>query len=414
MKLGILSQWFDPEPGPAAIPGVIAREFVRAGHEVSVLTGFPNYPTGKIYPEFKQSFRNTTDVGGVHVTRVPLHPSHDSSSLGRLVNYGSFAATATALGHRAMAGVDAMWVYNSPITVTLPLLTHSRWGRIPYFLQVQDLWPDSLIDSGMFPGGSVGKAAAAAISGVVRLSENRAGIIGVSSLSARELLLSRNPKLSEERVVFSPNPTDEVLFRPIGSLAPSEIPSVPWADKFTLMYVGAVGEVQGLDSLVDAATLLRDHENIHIAVVGDGIARDRLEARAVERGLSNITFVGRVEKQFVPGYIATASVQLVSLADRAFLNYTTPSKIASLLASEVPIIGQLPGDGARLIAEAGAGVLAEPEDGDSLAEAVVRMSKLSSTDIAGFGRSGRTYYLENISAEVVAKNVVMSLQNAGL
>jgi colanic acid biosynthesis glycosyl transferase WcaI len=409
MRLGILSQWFDPEPGPAAIPGVFAREFVAQGHDVSVLTGFPNYPGGEIYPGYTQRVRSREQTDGFALTRVPLYANHDSSARRRLANYASFAASASVLGAGALRGVDAVWVYNSPVTVALPLLLHSRWGATPYFLQVQDLWPDSLIDSGMFPGGAVGRIGAKAIDRVVRLMENRSAVIGVSSPGARALILERNPRLDPARIVESPNPTDEALFVPVGQLDPADVPDVPWADEFTVMYVGAVGDVQGLDSLIDAATMLRGESGLRVVVVGDGIARQRLENLCIERGLHNVTFAGRIDKSLVPGYMATADVQLVSLADRPFLRSTTPSKIASLLASQVPIIGQIAGDGAHLISASGAGLIAEPGDAESLAQAIAAMAASSAADLTAYAARGRRYYEENLAANVVVGNVVEAL-----
>lgn len=409
MKIGILSQWFDPEPGPAAIPGVFAREFVEQGHDVSVLTGFPNYPSGDIYPGYDQKLRSKAVVEGFDLTRVPLYASHDGSARKRLANYASFALSASVLGAGALRGSDAIWVYNSPITVALPLLAHSGFGKTPYFLQVQDLWPDSLIDSGMFPGGAAGRVGATVIDKIVRLMENRAAVIGVSSPGARQLILERNPKLDPAKIVDSPNPTDEGLFRPVSEIDASDIPEVPWAGKFTVMYVGAVGDVQGLDSLVDAATILRTEREIQVVVVGDGIARERLESVCVSRGLDNVTFVGRVDKSQVPGYTATASVQLVALADRQFLRSTTPSKIASLLASRVPIIGQIAGDGADLIEKAGAGLIATPGDAESLADSIASMASASVSELEAYAASGRKYYEENLAAGVVAGNVVTAL-----
>ncbi|GAB3604683.1 glycosyltransferase family 4 protein [Conyzicola nivalis] len=412
MKIGMLSQWFDPEPGPAAIPAVFAREFVAQGHEVSVLTGFPNYPSGEIYAGYKQQLRSKSFVDGFAVTRVPLYANHDSSARRRLANYASFALSATTLGAGALRGTDAIWVYNSPVTVALPLLAHSRFGKTPYFLQVQDLWPDSLIDSGMFPGGAVGRVGAAVIDKIVRVMENRSVVIGVSSPGARRLILERNSRLDPARIVDSPNPTDEALFRPVSEINPSAVPEVPWANYFTLMYVGAVGDVQGLDSLVDAATILRGERHIRVVVVGDGIARQRLESLCVARGLDNVTFVGRVDKSLVPGYTATADVQLVSLADRPFLRSTTPSKIASLLASRVPIIGQISGDGADLIRKSGAGLIASPGDADALARAISTMAQAAGSELEAYAANGRKYYEEHLAAGVVAANVVEALSAA--
>lgn len=408
MKIGILSQWYDPETGPAAVSGIFAREFTRMGHEVRALTGFPNYPSGSIYPGYRQRIRAVERADGVRVTRVPLYPSHNGSAVGRLANYLSFGASATVLGSRALAGTDLIWAYNSPITVSVPLLAHSRWGRRPFFLHVQDLWPDSLLESGMMPGGAMGRVARSLIEHVVRLTEKHAGAVGVISPSVKNLILHRNPDIDPDRIVYVPNPTDESLFYPLWQ-SNDEPPQVPWTGEFVVMYIGAVGDVQGLGTVLDAAELLGGDAPIRFVIVGDGIARKRLENDARERGLDKVTFTGRIAKEDVPRYMKTASVQLVSLADREFLRYTTPSKISSLLASAVPIIGQIAGDGADLIESSGAGVTSAPGDPNALAQAVASMARLSPAELDRYGANGRQYYEQNLAARITAQTILTTV-----
>lgn len=411
MKLGILSQWFDPEPGPAAIPGVFAKEFVRLGHEVSVLTGYPNYPQGELYAGYRQRIRERSAEDGVTLNRVPLYPNHSSSSIGRIANYASFAASAATLGAGALKDVEAMWVYNSPVTVSLPLMTHSRRGRIPYFLHVQDLWPDSLIESGMFPQGRIGKVAAAVVRRIVKSTEDHAAAVGVISPSVRKLILERNPDLDPAKIIYVPNPTDEHLFRPVASIRGNG-PDARKSDVFTVMYVGAIGEVQGLDTVIEVATRLLSHSEIRFSFVGDGISRARLEELARNRRLTNVEFLGRISKERVPEELATGDVQLVSLAESAFLRYTTPSKIASLLASEVPIIGQIAGDGATMLRDSGAALVVAPGDADALTDAVLAMAKMSPQERQSMAVRGRNYYNSNLSAQVAASRVVTALKGS--
>jgi colanic acid biosynthesis glycosyl transferase WcaI len=410
MKIGMLSQWFDPEPGPAAIPGVLAREFVSAGHEVSVLTGFPNYPEGRIHDGFRQRTRLVTHEAGTTLTRVALYPNHSASAVGRIANYMSFAASAAIFGRNAFRGVDAVWAYNSPVSVSWPLLAHTRNGRTPYFLHVQDLWPDSLIESGMFAGGVVGAAAAAAIRRVVRATENRSSVVGVISPSVRDLILSRNPSLSPEKIVYVPNPTDELLFTPVSRLREAKSPERE--DQFVVMYLGAMGNVQGLDTLLKAAELLKSNHRIKFSLVGDGIARARLEREAHNSDLTNVTFHARIGKEAVPAMLASADAQLVSLADSEFLRYTTPSKIASLLASEVPIIGHIAGDGASLLAASGSSLIASPGDFEGLAAAVTEMAEMDDETRREMATNGRLYYQANLSASVAASKVVEALKGS--
>lgn len=407
MRIGMLTQWYDPEPGPAALPGVYAREFVKQGHEVNVLTGFPNYPQGRIYPGYRLRPRAHEGKLPLRVTRVPLFPSHSKSAVGRLANYVSFGASATLLGTGALRGADAIWVYNSPITVALPLLMHSRFGRVPFFLHVQDLWPDSLVESGMFPRGRAADGASRMISALVRLTERRAAMIGVISPSVRQLVLDRNPLLDPRKIIYVPNPTNEQLFVPVAQIRGERQPRP--GNVVHVMYVGAIGEVQGLDSLLDAAEILRERTDIHFTLVGDGISRQRLERRVAVDRLRNVTFTGRVAQEHVPNLLADADIQIVSLAAKPFLSRTTPSKIPSLLASGVPIIAQLSGDGASLVENAGAGTVVRPGDSAALADAIASTADGGPELWNNLGRSGRAFYESNLSAAASSQQILSAL-----
>lgn len=409
MKIGILSQWFDPEPGPASLPGVYAREFIASGHDVSILTGFPNYPTGRVYDGYRVRWRHRERRDGAAVTRVALYPSHSSSAVGRISNYASFALSATASGGSALRDADAVWVYNSPITVGLPLLWHTKAGKTPFFLHVQDLWPDSLIESGMMPSGRLGRFASAAVDRVVRLTERRAAIVGVSSRSMRDVILERHPGIDPEKFVYAPNPTNEELFRPACVIRDELGLVADEVEKVELMYAGAIGEVQGLDTLLDAAAMLREQSHIQFSIVGDGISRPRLERRAASENLHNVRFLGRVAQAAIPELIARAQIQIVSLAAAPFLSHTTPSKISALLASGVPIVGQLSGDGARIIRESGAGAAITPGDASGLSAAIAAMVDGGPRLWAEMGAAGRAYYETNLSARATAGTVLRSL-----
>lgn len=409
MKIGILSQWYDPEPGPAALPAVYAREFAARGHQVSVLTGFPNYPDGVLYDGYRIRRRIAEQRDGISLDRVALYPNHSSSAVGRIANYGSFALSAAVSGGRALRELDALWVYNSPATVSLPLLTHTRWGRVPYFLHVQDLWPDSLISSGMMPGGVVGDIATSAIKRTVSLTERKAAAIGVISKSVRDVILERNPTLDPDRIVYAPNPTNETLFRPLAETRDRLSISPDPSGIVDVMYAGAIGEVQGLDTVLDAAALLRSQSHVRVTIVGDGISRNRLEQRAADEGLTNVRFLGRVQQAEIPGLMAAAQIQLVSLADAPFLAHTTPSKISTLLASGAAIIGQIAGDGARLIEESGAGTTVRPGDVQGLRDAIVQMAESGPAHWDALGERGRDFYARNLSAASTADVILESL-----
>lgn len=409
MKIGLLSQWYDPEPGPAALPAIYGREMVRQGHQVRALTGFPNYPDGKVHEGYRIRRKARERRDGVDVHRVALYPQHSRSAVGRVLNYASFAASAAVSGASALKGADAVWVYNSPVTVALPLLLHTRRGHVPYFLHVQDLWPDSLIASGMVPEGWVGDRAAAMIRRIVRLTERKATTVGVISPGVRELILERHPRLDPEKIVYAPNPTNEQLFQPAADIRRQLGIGTREDETVDFMYAGAIGDVQGLDTVLDAAALLRDRPEIRISIYGDGISRERLERRAVDERLDNVRFLGRVDQAEIPNLIAESQVQLVSLASSPFLRFTTPSKIPSLLSSGVPIVAQIGGDGADLIRASGAGFVVEPGDPASLAGAIERMAMSGPEQWHAFGESGRRYYSSHLSVASTTRIILDSL-----
>lgn len=150
MRLGLLTQWFDPEPGPAALPGVLARGLARRGHDVTVLTGFPNYPQGHLTHGYSMAGlsprrpRLVEESDGVTVVRVPLYPSHDASFARRALNYASFGASAALAGGPGLRGLDALWVNYSPITVAAPMWRARYAGGVPLVVHVADLWPDTV------------------------------------------------------------------------------------------------------------------------------------------------------------------------------------------------------------------------------------------------------------------------------
>lgn len=409
MKIGMLTQWFDPESGPAGLPGVYAREFSRQGHEVKVLAGYPNYPDGVLYPGYRMKMRGRETLDGIPVTRVPLYPSHSRSGVARIANYASFALSAATFGATALRGADALYVYNSPVSVVLPQLVSSRWGRVPVFLHVQDLWPESLIESGMFPGGRVGDLASRVIQQVVNFMEARSAVIGVISPGVRELIIQRNPNIDPARIVYVPNPANEAIFSAVPALRLQAQRASGTRDYVEFMYAGAMGDVQGLETVIAAAELLRDRDDIRLTLVGDGTMRPRLQEMAESRGLSNVDFLGRVPQTEIPRLMARADVQLVSLAANPFLRYTTPSKIASLLASEVPIVAQIAGDGASLIEAANAGFVTHPGDAPSLADALARMAGADPVSRTGFGLNGRRFYEKELSAGRAASRITSAL-----
>ncbi len=404
MRIGVFSQWYDPEPGPASLPGVYARALTARDHQVRVLTGFPNYPNGHLYPGYRGRRPITEIRDGIPVHRVPLYPNHGASALGRVANYTSFALSASVLGSRDFASVDAMWVYNSPATIGLPLMLQSRLHRTPYLMHVQDLWPDSVINSGMLPSGRVGRIAEAALGALVRRMESAAAEIAVISPSVRTLLIDRG--VPDSKISYVPNPTDERVFYPrerIPELRQELLDGAP-PDTVVVMYAGSLGHVQALEIAVEAMAQMRN-QPIRLVMAGSGIAEAELRAQVARLGLVSVGFLGRRPAGSIPDLMAAADMQLVSLRDDPFLAATTPSKVPAILASAQPVVAAMAGDGAALLRHSGAGVVCPPGDSTALAASIVELAARSVQDRVALGRSGREFYLSHMSVERTAETV---------
>jgi len=392
MRLGVLSQWFAPEPGGGAVPTVLANGLVDEGHDVRVLTGFPNYPTGRVYPGYRQSLRfHEQPRPGLDVRRVPLYANHDQRAVRRSLNYVSFAASAAALGSRHLADRDAVWVFNSPGTVPLVAKGVRRRHGVPYLLHIMDVWPDSVTESGMVDRGRAGAAVERALTGLVARGYEGASRIAVTSPGQRDLLVSRGvpsdvldycPVWADESV-FSPRPADRSL-----------LPEAARDARTVLMYAGALGHVQGLDAAVRAAYDVRD-TGLHFVVVGSGIADEGLRALARDLGARNVHFMGRRAPEEMGDLSSAADVHLVSLVDTPLMRVTMPSKLPSVLALARPVVLNGAGDAARVVEESGAGVVAPSPD--ALADVLRQVAACDPAELQSWGEAGLDYYRREFS-----------------
>lgn len=395
MRILILTQFFDPEP--ASIPGLsLANWLADRGHQVEVVTGFPNYPGGKFYPNASVRIWRREQLGRVTVNRVILYPSHDRSAVRRILNYLSFALSATILGTLATHRADVTYVYHPPATIGLPAMLWKRFRRIPFVLHVQDLWPDSVMESGMV-GSSVDRhTLERAITAWCSLLYRSASAIAVLSPGFRSILCERGvaaekiavvPNWAEESIFF-PLPRDEVLAEELGLTG-----------KCNLIYSGHLGYYQGLDIALRAADRLRDLADFQLVIVGTGQAEASLRRLADDLALENVLFLGRRPYREMAPLTALADILLVSLQDLPFFEATIPSKTQVALACARPILMAVRGDAAAMATASGAGLACTPGDVDAFETAVRHLIGLSEDERTAMGERGRAYYLEHLSLE---------------
>ncbi|MEU8016991.1 glycosyltransferase family 4 protein [Micromonospora parva] len=407
MRIGIITQWYDPEGGSAVVPGIISRSLVALGHEVHVLTGFPNYPSGRLSPGYRLRPYRFEMMNGVSVHRVPLVPSHDRSALGRAANYLSFAASAAARLD-LLRKVDVWLVYSSPVTVTLPAMV-ARWlhGR-PYVILMEDLWPDTLAESDYVRPGRRTDLIVRWLNRFCDAAHRGASSVAVIAPGMADILSSRGVPRDKLSVVY--NWVDERLFRP--RTPDPRLAAALGLEGFVVMYAGSMGNLQGLDVAVDALEHLADIPDLTLVFAGSGVEERRLRESAARYAPGRVVFLGQQPVERMVELMPLGDAQLISLRDQPLLRSIMPSKVQSTLACGRPIVAALAGDAARLVDESGAGFVAPPGDPYALADAIRRMYELGAEKREELGRGGRQFYLERLSERVGSVALAMHLEKA--
>lgn len=402
MRILLLMQFFDPEPQPRGL--VFAKALKNAGHEVEVLTGFPNYPGGKIYEGHEVSVHRKEDHDGVVVHRVALYPSHDRSAVRRIANYGSFALSAAFVGPSVVTKPDVVFVYHPPLTISVPAATLKLLWGVPFVYEVQDLWPDTLRATGMIDRAQV----LAIIGWWARQVYRVADRVTVISPGFRNLLIERGVRPDKVEVV--PNWTEEDRFT-LEPRDPALVKTYGLEGRFNVMFAGTMGIAQGLDAVLDAAKISQQRTpRAQYVFVGGGVDKARLEAQSQELGLDNVVFLPRQPLEAMGRILPLADALLVHLRDDPLFAITVPSKTQAYLWAGVPVIMAMRGDAADMVEAAKAGVVCTPEDPASIADAVHDLASRSDDALRELGRSGRAYYDEQLSLRVGVQRYINMFQ----
>ncbi len=405
VRVGMISQWYDPERGSAALSGVIARRLRAEGLSIRVLTGFPNYPEGKIYPGYRQRLLQRETYGGVQIARTPLWANHSTSVVPRLGNYLSFAASASLGALRVLRSSDVSYVFCTPATVGIPALLLRKLCGVPYVLQIQDLWPDSVTASGFLNPG-LARLADRVLNAYCDALYRSADHITVISPGMVERIVARG--IPRTKVSFISNWADEAVFRPADRNADLAA-EIGITAPFNVMYAGNLGEYQELPLLLEAAALLKDHADIGFVIVGGGVVEARL--REMAEGLGNVVFIPAQPMDQMGKLMALGDLHYVSLADKPLFRITLPSKLQATMAAGRAIIGALTGDAADAVRAAGAGVVLAERSARALAAAIVDFRE-NPERVEACAKRARQYYLQHYSEQVSARRLARLLRTA--
>lgn len=390
MRVLLLTHYFPPEIGSGPhYPFELAESLVKRGHRVTVVTGFPRYNVPVMPPDYRMRLLKRECKSGVQILRINAPNFYGSS----VVSRGLVQMLAPpVLGFRAaLAGRhDVIYTITPPIMIGLAARRVAQVHRVPWVANVQDLFPQCMIDLGILRGQRLIRM----FERMERTLYRTATAITVMSPGNREFVIGRGG--DPERVHVVPNWVDTSAFSrdaPRGSFRRE----YGLGEGFLVAFAGTMGFSQGLEVVIEAARLTEGEEGLLWLMVGGGAERDRLAAAA--EGLTNVRFLPMQPKEKYPSVLADSDVCLVTLRPEV-ATPTVPSKIATIMAAGRPLIASIPatGDARRVVEEAGAGAVVPPADARALADAVVAL-KRDRARLADMGRSGRAYAESNLSRE---------------
>ena len=373
----ILTQHFPPEVGAAQIRlHAFAKQLQANGHEVRIVTAMPNYPRGEVFLEYRGKRRSTEELDGLHVTRTWIVPATGRNVLKRLLSYFSFAFSSLPACLREPRP-DFIFVESPPLFLGITAYTCSRLRRVPFILNVSDLWPASARELGIVRNRTLlwlGER-------LERFLYRKAYRITAQTNGIRTYIAAI---AGADKVMVLYNGVDTADFKPNASA------SVPWVGPrdIAFLYAGTLGYAHCWDVILEAGDLLRSRPDIVFLLVGDGPEKARMVESARLQKLTNIRFVDRQPVSEMPALFATCRATVVPLRKGELFKSTRPSKIFPALACERPVILSGEGESAQLLVEHSCGIVVPPEDGPAFADAVKRLAD-HPDEAAEMGRRGR-------------------------
>lgn len=392
MRILVVSQYFWPENFRV---NDLVSEFCKHGHDVTVLTGYPNYPSGIIFPEFKSNPSSYARFQKANVLRMPVI-SRGNSNLKLLMNYISFVFSATLLGAWSLRGrkFEIVFVYEpSPITVTLPAIFLGYLKSAPVVLWVLDLWPETLKAIGIIRSEYLLKIVGYLVTFIYR----RCDLILAQSKSFIPQIQYRCKKFV--RVEYFPSWSDSEFDFSKVSLA-SEIP--PLEGAFNIMFAGNIGDAQDFPAILKAAEALKHNRAIRWLIIGEGRTLGWVKSEVIRRNLEqSVLLLGSYPLDRMPSFYKHADAMLVTLKSESIFSMTIPGKMQSYLAAGIPILAMLDGEGASIIDASGAGLSSPAGDGQALAESIIRMAGMSPEERLSMGKLGLTLSMTEFNRSIL-------------
>jgi glycosyltransferase involved in cell wall biosynthesis len=373
------------------------------GHDVTVLTGFPNHPTGVVPPQWRSRLRRFVfkeTVDGVQVVRTWLWALPNRKAHERMRNYASFWLSASLRG-LTLQKPDVVIGTSPQLLVALAGWWLAWWKRVPFVFEVRDLWPESLAAVG---AGGEGSALHRTLGAIAGFLYRRSHHIVVVTPAFKDHLV-RHWNVPAQKISVVENGVETDLFRPCEPTIVSGTEG-----RFVICYIGTMGMAHGLETLIAAAAQLRtSFPEAMFLMIGEGAEKERIVALAAAKGLSNVRFLDQQPREQIPAFIAGSDLCLVMLRKTELFKTVIPTKLLEYMACEKPVIVGVDGQARQIVEEAGAGIFVEPDDADALAQAIANLAA-DSEGRRRMGESGRQYIVSRFSRQQTARTYVDVLE----
>lgn len=405
MNIAYFSHYFVPEIGaPSARIYDLSRQWLKLNHHVEVITCFPNHPTGRLYPGYQSQWYHRESLDGIVTHRNWSYITPNRGFVKKTIGHLSYLAGAR-FNERHFGPFDVVIGTSPTFFAAMAAASFARRRKIPFIMEVRDLWPAIFVELGVLRNPQ--------LIGLLEKRElslyRQAQKIVVVTKTFRDNLISRG--VSEEKVVSIPNGADVEFWQPQRNSHQLR-EKLGLAERFVVLYIGAHGISHGLDRVLDAAHELQDHSQVCFLFVGDGAEKQKLEQRAQQLGIRNVTFMGAVGKEEVRDYYQLADLCLVPLKNIPLFETFIPSKLFEMMAMARPIIGSVRGESAEILQRSGSAIVVEPENSKQLADAILDLSRRSPADRQEMGERGRNFVVAHYSRRALAEAYLEVLEQA--
>jgi colanic acid biosynthesis glycosyl transferase WcaI len=398
MKIVYISQYYYPEPH--SIHAELAETLSSYGHEVIVVTAYPNYPLGKIYEGWKQKlFGQWEFINGVSVLRCPIWSDHSKSVLLRGLHYISFTLSSTLLILFRVPQTDVFLVHHPPPSLAIPALLFNKCGKCSYVFRIADLWPEFIAGAGI----SKNKTLLKIVEFFMKLIYRAASHIIVPAPGFKRRLINKG--VPSNKISFISNYADESIYYPQDKDKKLQQKLGIQKSDIIIIYAGNIGQPQRVDVLVDSMKLIKHRPEIKLFIIGDGHNKKSLQQSCLNERIESIIFLDQMSSEDVNRYYSIADALFIQLEDQLIWTDTIPSKIYAYMLAGRPIIAAIKGDGADIVSASQGGYICEPCNARAIAYCILSIADMSIEDRMLMGKNSYNYVINNFSKNLMIKSI---------